>query len=327
MAKSKLKQQYAFDADQVEAKAIQEGVASVAVAAIDETVSGEASEIGADLDLAQLPFNQDGHSGSEEVTGRALDAIAHRKNWLGDCYPFEVDRSKLTYLPSANGVYEFFLATCLATSNPARSHRQLLRHFERISCDLIALHIGSESIGVRLGFPTEQELDSIPNDQGFSRKIDYLREKCGFTEDEWVLANSTIMKKLVGRQNDARIDFVIRTPLFDERPGGLAIIGQCGCGKHDVDESSRKSEEMTYEWLNFLFAQTSVVRPIKVFATSQHLPNDDEFFIKQGKSQSLFFDRIRLTLMASKYWNLMQHPFKERIKPLTKRIFESGVSV
>lgn len=321
MSRANLKQQFAFDADQVEARAIREGVASVVIAAIDETVSGEAFDIGVDLDLAHLPFNQDEHLGSEEVTGRTLDAIAHRRKWLGDEYPFEVDRSKLTYSPSTNGVYEFLLATCLATSNPARPFRQLLRHFERISCDLIKLHIGSDSVGVRLGFPTEQELDALPNDQGFSRKIDFLRAKCGFNDDEWVLASSTLMEKLVKRQNDARIDFVIRTPFFDQRPGGLAIIGQCGCGKNDVDESSRKSEEMTDEWLAFLFAQTSIVRPTKVFATSQHLLNDEEFFYKQGKSQSLFFDRIRLTLMASKYWDSMEDSFKKRIEPMTQLVF------
>ena len=320
MAKANLKQRFAFDADQVEAKAIREGVASVVTAAIDETASGEAQEFGAESELDHLPFNQDEHLGAEELTGRALDAIAHRKKWLGSEYPFEVDRSKLTYSPSNTGVYEFCLATSLAASNPAKSHRQLLRHFERISCDLIGLHIGSDSVGVRLGFPTEAEIDDLPRLKGFNRKIDYLRSRCGFDEDEWTLVSSRKMQKLAARQNDARIDFVIRCPFLDDRAGGFTVIGQCGCGKNDVDESSRKSEQMTDAWLGFLFQQTSIVHPVKVFATSQHMTDDEEFFFKQGKSQSLFVDRIRLTLLASRHWDSMQHPFKNKIEPLTRRV-------
>ncbi|MEX0866594.1 MAG: hypothetical protein WD030_04495, partial [Pirellulales bacterium] len=148
-----------------------------------------------------------------------------------------------------------------------------------------------------------------------------MRNVCRFHDAEWILKEKSPIKELIARQKDARIDFVIRTPMLDTRCGSLTFLGQCGCGKGDVDESSRKSEEMTTEWLHFLFSELSVVKPVKVFATSHHFPNDDQLFIKQGASQSLLIDRIRITLMAQEYWGLMDAQYRDRIPALTSRVF------
>jgi len=314
-----LRQKDAFEADQVEAIAIRNGVASVASSALDDRITGEARDVGSELDLDKPPLDwNDEENGLEELSGRTLDAIRQRQNVLGEHYPFSVDRSEVSYVPSKMGVYEFCLATCLATSNPAKSHRQLLRHFERLACDLVSVHFGNAFERARFGWPSEQEFEEVP--QGFSSRLDWMRKRCGFHPEEWTLQQTPMMAKYATRMKDARIDFVIRCSLLDDRPGGLTVIGQCGCGKHDVDDSSRKFEELSEEWLNFFFATTGIIKPVKLFATSQHLADDFSFYVRQGQSNSLFVDRIRLTLMASMSWKQVGPRNQHWIEKLTKRV-------
>ena len=317
MRQAVLRQDDAFEADQVEARAIREGIASVASGALDDQISGAAMDVADELNLAGPEWNRE-QGALEELTGRAIGVVRRRQRALGDHYPFTIERSQLSYAQSDLGVYEFCLATCLATSNPSRSHRQLLRHFERLACELVTLQLGNASCGVRFGWPSERDFEEVPS--GFSQRLDWMRRRCGFHEEEWTLQQTPLMLKYAERMNDAKIDFIVRCPPPDDRPGGFTFIGQCGCGKNDVNDSSTKFAELTDDWLKFFFATASLVWPTKIFATSQHLVDDLRFYARQGQANALFLDRIRLTLMAARCSERLDGKNQRWLKSLSQRV-------
>jgi hypothetical protein len=294
------KQQGALDADQAELRAIREGEASVAMSSMDERMSGEAMDEG-DAETDQAPFQvppwEKENTGVTIFVGQALDVIRERQRLLGDLYPFIVDRSGLNYNPSDLGLYEFCLATCDAVSNATRAYRRLVRHFERVVTRLLTAFCGADARGCRFGWPSEAFFEPVPKD--IEARIALMKRTCRFDDDEWVVSDSRHVTELVHNAKDAKIDIVVRRSLLDDRPGSLTMIGQCGCGKHDVADDSSKHKELDDKWLELFFSRVTVPKPMFVFATSQHVACPSQLHNKQATAQALLFDRIRLVRLAA----------------------------
>jgi hypothetical protein len=295
-----LDEQGAFDADQSELRAMRAGKASIAMSSLDERMSGEAMDEG-DAETDHTPFRvpswEKENAGVTKLVGQALDVVGERQRLLGDLYPFNVDRLGLEYEPSDLGVYEFCLATCDAVSNATRRYRRLVRHFERVVTKLLTAFCGADALGCRFGWPSERYFESMPTD--IEGRIAMMKRKCRFDDDEWIASHSRHVTKLIRNAKDSKIDIVVRRSLLDDRPGALTILGQCGCGKHDVSDASSKHTELSYNWLDLFFSQVTVPRPLFVFATSQHIACPSQMHIKQATSQALLFDRIRLVRLAA----------------------------
>lgn len=296
------RQRSAFDADQAEIRAIREGKSSVTVGTYDEMMSGEALDEG-DAQTQAAPFKvpiweREG-TGLTSLVGETIAVVRERQQLLGGLYPFTVDRSGLTHVPSSLGLYEFCLATSDAVSNATKSYRRLVRHFERVVKQLLVAFCGPDAKGCRFGWPSEAYFENATTN--VRDRIDLMRKLCGFDSDEWAVSTSKYMEKMIEDAKDAKIDFVIRHPLFDSRPGGLTLIGQCGCGKNDVIEGSTKHEELNGNWLDMFFDRVCVPNPVYVFATSQHVACPTQVFAKQKSGQSLMFDRIRLVKLANAF--------------------------
>ncbi len=296
-----LTQRGSFSADQAELLAFKDGVTSVSMCTLDERISGEAYDIGdseTDESPFQTPIWQKELLGEAKLSGEALEVIAERQRLLGELYPFEVSGSGLTYRnrQAKPGLYEFCLATCAAVMYPEKGFQRLIRHFERVATKLLIAFCGAGSFGYRCGWPSESDFESTT--QGIHARISLMKSKCFFGEDEWVINNASLMQHQISKAKDARIDLVIRRPLLDGRPGALTIVGQCGCGKHDVDDDSRKHKELDMGWLRTFFDRITTPQPLFAFATSQHVASLTQLYMKQNEAKVLFFDRIRLVLLA-----------------------------
>jgi len=298
MSAAEPRQRGAFDADEAELQAIRSGVSSISSGVRDEVMSGEAIDVAGDVPTT-VPHWELEQIGTEELAGAALEVSRLRKQLLLSGYPFSIDRSALRHVPSHNGFYEYCLATSLAASHPQKETQKLVRHFERVVLDLLKAFAGGDAIGVRFGWPSERDWDSAP--KRLPQKLQWMKRSCKFDRDEWTFDPAEKLDAIRRRARDARIDVVVRRSHGDGRIGGLTIIGQCGCGRNDVDSSSRKHSELTSEWLKHFFGRASVPEPLRVFATSQHIVRNDDLYSKQSEANAIVFDRIRLCLLAQSH--------------------------
>lgn len=293
----KTKQSAAFDTDQAELHALRSGIASVSVGIRDELISEEAITLADESGIA-VPKWEKAELGAEMLAGAALEVAGNRRKLLDGHYPFSIDRGAIRHSATADQMYEFCLTTSVAASSPKLEEQRLVRHFERVVRDLLVAFIGPDTVGVRFGWPSEKDLDRMT--KGIVRKITWMKEACGFGNDEWTLDASERLEALRARSKDARIDVVVRRHFGDGRPGGLTLLGQCGCGRNDVDSSSRKHEELSENWLKHFFGRSSVPFPVFVFATSQHIVSNDDLYFMQSEARAIIFDRVRLTLLAKR---------------------------
>lgn len=307
------KQEGAFDADEVELQSVRGGVASLSASAQDELMSGEADDLGAET-VGNAPRWQQAETAVEAIAGNALEVANLRGKVLRGLYPFQLNRAALTHVASEDGFYEYCLATSYAASKHEGKYQRLVRHFERVVRDLLVAFLGGDAIGIRIGWPSEKDWDRMPN--SMERKIALMKKQCRFDDDEWTLDPSSKLNAVRENAKDARIDVVVRRSHEDGRIGGLTILGQCGCGRNDVDSSSRKHEELTSAWIKHFFGRASIPSAIRAFATSQHIVRSDDLYQKQSAGDVMIFDRIRLCLLAHSHPGVIED-HKTRIKSLT----------
>jgi hypothetical protein len=313
MVAAEPRQEGAFDADEAELQSIRGGVGSLAASALDELMSGEADDLGAET-VGNAPRWQQTEAAVEAIVGNALEVANLRSKTLGSLYPFQLNRAALTHVPSDDGFYEYCLATSIAASRHELKYQRLVRHFERVVRDLLVAFLGGDAIGIRIGWPSEKDWDRMPT--SMVRKVALMKRQCRFDDDEWTLDPSSRLDAVRENAKDARIDVVVRRSHGDGRIGGLTILGQCGCGRNDVDSSSRKHEELTAQWIKHFFGRASIPSAIKAFATSQHIVRSDDLYQKQSAGDVMIFDRIRLCLLAQQHPEVIE-THKTVIKSLT----------
>jgi len=316
MASGELSQKAAFDADASEMEAIRSGTSSMIAGVRDEIMSGEAEEYGRELPGGR-PLSEPGEAGAEALVEASLEVVVLRQKILQERYPFQVDRGALIHQPSQDSFYEFCLATSLAASRPKKAPQQLVRHFEQVVLALLREFLGGDAAGVRFGWPNERDWNNAPT--RMRRKVAWMKNCCGFDASEWTFDPAPALDAMRERAKDARIDVVVRRSHGDNRVGGLTILAQCGCGKNDVDESSRKHEELSDEWLRTFFGRQSIPRPLRVFATSQHVVSSEQLYLKQSSANAMILDRVRLCILAARYVQAIQ-PHRDRIAGLVRSI-------
>lgn len=315
MKRADVKQEGAFEADEAELKAIRNGITSLTAAAQDEIMSEEAADLVASL--PNTPSWEKLQVGAERIVGPALESIQARSESLKGLYPFANNGNALSHAGGDMGFYEFCLATSFAASRPKQGFQKLVRAFEGTVRDLLKCLLGGDSVGVRFGWPTDTDWDDPPT--RFPEKVNWLKSRCNFDGDEWSFDPSRRLAARRKTAKDAKIDVVVRRSHGDDRAGGITVLGQCGCGINDVDSSSAKPSELSHQWLNTFFARSAVPRPILVFATSQHVVNENDLFYMQMQSDSIVLDRIRLCLLAQKHPDVFANTMP-RLRELTNYV-------
>lgn len=287
-------QRASLNADQLELAALRDGVASASQAAIDEIVSGEIEDEARRAVDTTIPRYERESAAVSDLSAEALHVIQQRSRLLGDDYPFDLERSSLKPREGGSLLYTYCLAVSAKIADGTLRFRQLVRHYERLSMEVVAFQLGTDRF-VRVGWPTER---AYANDAAgsFERRIKTAKRVCRYDKNDFRVTSDTRMKRSLKNLKDGRIDAIVHKHMPDGRPGGVTALIQCGCGKHDVDEQKQKSDQLNLNWLNLVFDTLPHPLPLRIFATSQHIVHDDHLHAMQAQGDCIAIDRIRLVL-------------------------------
>lgn len=278
--------QSALKADEVEFRAVMMRAASLDEGTREERWSGEIEE---ELPGAR-PAWIEREDALERIESSSASEIERRALLLGDGYPFALQGSRLSYRPSRTGVYEFCLAVSLAPSLSAREWKGLPVAFEFLSRDVLCMHLGPETQGVRTGWPRDSS-EGLPTRA--KKLFAHLRERTG----EWVWrprGEDRPEDPSPTYEKDMGLDVVVWRAMPDGRIGQLFLLGQCACGKSDWEQ---KFKDLDLEELGLWLSPPTHCLPVRCFFVPFHIGNAvklEEVSLKAGVP----FDRARIVLIA-----------------------------
>jgi hypothetical protein len=236
----------------------------------------------------------------ETLSGAVSEEIQRREDLMKDAYPFDVASGSLRYRPSKTGVYEF----CLAVSQNPKGTDQGNPHastvFEWIARDVLKAHFGDDSQGFRTGWPPH-----VSEGRGSRTKETFqlLTQQCGeFRWDPGPLYPADPDPKLL---KDCGMDVVVWKPWPDSRLGQFIVLGQCACGKNDINAAKGRELSMTRlaNWLRPITYSS----PVRSFLTALHIPNIVALY-ELSQEAGLVLDRARLTMVAERFPQVVTPP-------------------
>ncbi|MBF0142537.1 MAG: hypothetical protein HQL57_02810 [Magnetococcales bacterium] len=240
-------------------------------------------------DFSPPPSEPNKHSSWEEkdlqldsAVGGIHETIVKRQELLGESYPFTLDGQQLIYRPSKSKIYEF----CLAISNSRNITRNpytgLPRLFERISAELVRVHLGANAKAFHSGFPRDGEIS-------FKEAMRVLAD----STREWFWKPETDIPEDGGAEKDGGMDFAAWIPSPDKRQGQIFVLGQCACGNDWICKWNDLNLSRLQKWFHPMLILNP---PIRAFATPFHI--NDALLKESIREAGLVFDRIRLTLIG-----------------------------
>lgn len=270
----------AANADEVESMAMGKIAASVNRSLLNERISGELEDEFDDDDrvIREGPAE-------EELAGATLEIIEHRKDLLGDAYPFEADGQALKYIGSGDGIYEF----CLRLSRMDHSANQNAIDvvlFELLASEVVAAYFSGNHY--RSGWPSH---DSAARPARLANMGKIINEKTG--EWWWSPFPGNPTNPTSAQAKDEGMDFLVWKRL-DARNGSFFVAGQCACG----DDWRNKFEDLTPERITRWWSTPSCVPFTRAFAIPYAIPG--KVAIQDiSRRAGLVFDRVRLTLAGN----------------------------
>jgi hypothetical protein len=279
---------FGLDADQVELRALLEGLASVDAGFEDERIAG----IVDDSLIERGNSWEERQDVLEMLSGATADEIARRAEMMKEAYPFTVRGNAVTYRRSTTGIYEFCLAVAKNPKGTAEGRPHASTVFEWIARDVLALHLGAGSRGFRTGWPPHES-----EERGTRTKetFEILAEQCG--EFRWNPAPDYPEDPTPALLKDCGLDVVVWKPWpdGDGRLAPLFALGQCACGKNDIN--ANKGRELSMNRLGNWLRPITYATPIRCFLAALHIPNDKQLR-ELSQEAGLIFDRARLSMLA-----------------------------
>lgn len=278
----------AIDVDQVEAKAITYGSASLDSGTSDEEIAGAMDDYAVASLEDQLEQWACDDATRESASSSIGMEVQRRERLLKGKYPFALNGNRLVYRNSRTLVYEFCLAISQAPSLVEKPFNRLPIAFERLSRDILVGFWGFGAQGYRTGWPPD---DYEERPSRFEEVVAQLHERTG----EWFWRPDPGMPDSAGRTKEEGLDVVVWKDVLDGRAGKLFMLCQCACGRNydtkffDIDADFTKITK----WVSPI----SWVKPVRAFLTPHHIPNEADFG-QVNKSAGWTFDRVRLTLLA-----------------------------
>jgi hypothetical protein len=277
----------ALDADQVEAQAMLGGAANLEVGIEEVRMVGVVDD----------ELIEDGNSWGErqvvleDLTGAIALEVQRRSLMMKVAYPFEITKGGgLSYRPSNTGVYEFCLAVARNPAGEAAGAPKASVIFELMARDVLASFFGNGTRGFRAGAPS-----CTFENRGNSARETFLelQKQCG--EFQWCPEAGFPEEPTFQHLRDAGLDIVAWKPWPDGRLAQLFAIGQCACGKNDVDAS--KGRELSMGRLGIWLRPICHATPIRCFFVAHHIPNTLQLY-EISKDAGVVFDRARMALIA-----------------------------
>ncbi len=227
----------------------------------------------------------------ESLSGAIAEEVDRRSSMMKQAYPFGITKgSSLSYRPSRSGVYEFCLAAALNPAGEIEGMPKASAVFELIARDVLASHLGDGARGFRAGAPS---YDFEKRGSSARETFLALEKECG--EFHWCPEAGFPEEPTFNHLRDAGLDIVVWKPWLDGRLGQLFAIGQCACGKNDVDAS--KGRELSPARLRIWLRPICHAPPLRCFFVAHHIPNALELYAI-SKDAGVVFDRARMALVA-----------------------------
>lgn len=277
----------ALAADEVEALTMLAGVANIDAGIETERMSGA-------VDDALI---ENGNSWGERqevlenLSGAVAEELDRRARIMKAAYPFTITPgSALSYQPSKTGVYEFCLAAARNPTGALDGFPSTSAIFEWIARDVLASFLGDGARGFRAGAP------SCPvENRGNSARETFLalHKQCG--EFRWCPETGFPDEPTFKHLRDAGLDIVVWKPWQDGRLGHFFAIGQCACGKNDVD--ANKGRALSLKRLGIWLRPMCHAAPMRCFFVAHHIPNTLHLY-EISKDAGVVFDRARMVLAA-----------------------------
>lgn len=276
----------ALDADQVEVVAMLDGSSSIETGIQDDRTIG----------MVDDALIEKGNSWSERqmllenLSGAISEELERRARIMTSAYPFTIENGGLKYTPSKTGVYEFCLAVARNPKGIAPKIPKASAIFEFISRDILTVHFGKGTFGFRTGAPIYAfEKRGV----GTKSTFETLHQKCG--EFLWSPAPGFPPEPTHKDLKDAGLDVVVWKPWQDGRHGLFFVLGQCACGKNDINVN--KGRELSLKRLSNWLRPVSHATPLRCFLAAHHIPNSIALYELSGEA-GIVFDRARITLIA-----------------------------
>ena len=277
----------ALDADQVESQALLAGLAHIDTGIKDEKMAGVVD------DTLIEPGNswEERQAVLEDLTGALAEEVERRAELMKSAYPFIISKgTALEYRPSKTGVYEFCLAAARNPTGALEGYPRSSAIFEWIARDVLVSYLGNGANGFRAGAPT---YPCEGRGAGTRETFAALEGKCG--EFTWNPAPGLPPDPSHQDLKDAGLDIVVWKPWPDGRLAQLFALGQCACGKNDINV--RKGRELSLVRLGNWLRPICHAPPVRCFLAAHHVPNTVELHILSGEA-GLVFDRARIALLA-----------------------------
>ncbi len=274
-----------LDADEAEFRAVIMGTASLEEGARDERWTGEIEE---DLPGTRAAWIER-EDALEQLGGDIAAEIERRTLIMGESYPFVWKDAHLTHRPSVSKVYEFCLAITMAPSLSQGVLKGLSIAFERLARDVLRLHTGPTSRGVRTGWP-RQPADQLPTRaQAVFKRLEELT-------GEWLWQPRQTRPEDPSStfEKDQGLDVVVWRELPDKRIGQLFLLAQCACGTTDWEG---KWHDLDLDTLRIWLNPTTFTPPVRCFCVPFHIGNTAKLE-DVSRRAGLTLDRARIALLA-----------------------------
>jgi hypothetical protein len=227
----------------------------------------------------------------EQISGAIAEELERRATVMKGAYPFKITKgASLAYEPSKTGVYEFCLAAATNPTGEVAGVPKASAIFELIARDVLASHLGNGTSGFRAGAPT-YEFEKRGNCARESFQA--LEQQCG--EFHWNPEPGFPDDPSYKDLKDAGLDVVVWKPWPDGRRAHLFAIGQCACGKNDINVN--KGRELSWTRLSNWLRPICYAAPLRCFFAAHHIPNTMQLY-DLSKEAGIVFDRARIALIA-----------------------------
>lgn len=288
----------ALDADQIEHRAMLDGLSNIEAGIQDERTTG----------LVDDALVDKGNSWSERqillenLTASISEELERRAQLMNGAYPFSLKSGLVKYKRSKTGVYEFCLAAARNPKGVVVGALKASSVFEFIARDILTLHFGNGTYGFRTGAPI-YKFEKRGN--GTKSTFETLNQHCG--EFRWNPAPGFPDEPSHKDLKDAGLDVVVWKPWPDGRQALFFALGQCACGKNDITVS--KGRELSLKRLENWLRPISHATPLRCFLVAHHIPNSIALYELSGEA-GIVFDRARIGLIAELSAKYYQSPEK-----------------
>ncbi len=215
----------------------------------------------------------------ERIAEDALEQLAMRGEYLGDAYPFSLNRVLQTKDDAMRSLYAFLTAATRFAWKNSLVPATAASLFEEVSAAALRCYLGGERVrSYHFGFPRRN------GPKAFHDAVEDLCTQMG----EGLGCRAPLPK--TKDVKDAKLDLVVWLPFGDDRSNQFCVFGQCTTGANWQSKINElQPEDFCKTWLK----EVPAVTPSLAFFVPQHI--EEKYWWQVANSHHrIMFDRLRI---------------------------------